>query len=268
MYPILRAVASREDHTLLLHFASGETRLYDMRPLVEKNPLFRDLAVIPGLFMQATVDVGGEGVSWNEAVDIAASELYVNSKPYRSDFDGLLALSDAATLWGLHESTLRKAVTYGRLVPGTDILKFGKQWVVTRAAMEREYGKLPGTNEDSCGGSPQLAVASCGGLPDQTADPHGGSPDQTADPHGGSPSHVALTYADLLTKEFPPCGSFVAEGPLPYKAEPLQVTRNASLTPETAFRDSLEAALAWGSVLGYSDEYVDRLIREIRQQKQ
>ena len=44
---------------------------------------------------------------------------------------------------GLHDSTLRKAVSYHKLVEGLDVQKFGKQWVVTRSAMEREYGPQP-----------------------------------------------------------------------------------------------------------------------------
>ena len=52
-----------------------------------------------------------------------------------------MAFSDATTLWALNESTLRKAITYGKLVEGIDVCKFGKQWVVSMAAMKREYGE-------------------------------------------------------------------------------------------------------------------------------
>ena len=51
-----------------------------------------------------------------------------------------MALSDATELWGLNESTLRKAISYGKLVNGVDVCKFGKQWVVSVNAMNREYG--------------------------------------------------------------------------------------------------------------------------------
>lgn len=57
-------------------------------------------------------------------------------------FDGLMAFSDASALWGLHESTLRKAIAYGKLVNGVDVCKFGKQWVVSVDAMVREYGSI------------------------------------------------------------------------------------------------------------------------------
>ena len=59
----------------------------------------------------------------------------------KSPFEGLLSFGEATDLWGLNESTLRKAVTYGKLVPEVDCKKFGRQWVVTRKAMLREYGE-------------------------------------------------------------------------------------------------------------------------------
>ena len=31
---------------------------------------------------------------------------------------------------------------YGKLKNGIDVQKFGKQWVITREAMEREYGQI------------------------------------------------------------------------------------------------------------------------------
>ena len=34
-----------------------------------------------------------------------------------------------------------KAIAYGKLINGVDFSKYGKQWVISIAAMEREYGK-------------------------------------------------------------------------------------------------------------------------------
>lgn len=56
-------------------------------------------------------------------------------------FDGLYALSDAADLWGKDDSTLRHAIINGKFVDGVDVKKFGKQWVIAREAMIREYGE-------------------------------------------------------------------------------------------------------------------------------
>lgn len=54
-------------------------------------------------------------------------------------FERLLSFAEAAEIWGLDQSALRKAVASGRLQPGRDCRKFGKQWVVTVDAMQRLY---------------------------------------------------------------------------------------------------------------------------------
>lgn len=59
----------------------------------------------------------------------------------QNPFDGLYALSEAAKIWGMDDSTLRHAIKNNRFTEGIDIKKFGKQWVITHEAMEREYGK-------------------------------------------------------------------------------------------------------------------------------
>lgn len=51
----------------------------------------------------------------------------------------LLSFAEAAEIWKIDQSTLRKAVKDGRLKPGKDCRKFGKQWVVTVQAMVREF---------------------------------------------------------------------------------------------------------------------------------
>lgn len=55
-------------------------------------------------------------------------------------FDLLLSLSDAASQWGLDDSTLRKAISSGKLQDGVDVKKYGKQWVITKDAMIKHYG--------------------------------------------------------------------------------------------------------------------------------
>lgn len=58
-------------------------------------------------------------------------------------FEGLLSLAQAAAIWQLDDSTLRKAVAAGRLIEGADCLKYGKQWIVQATAMCRVYGAKP-----------------------------------------------------------------------------------------------------------------------------
>lgn len=54
-------------------------------------------------------------------------------------FDDLLSLKEAADKYGRDESTLRRAISSGKLVEGKDCKKFGKQWVILKSSMERVY---------------------------------------------------------------------------------------------------------------------------------
>ena len=92
-------------------------------------------------FFDVKVDQGGYGISWSDNIDLSCDELFFNGKIIKTPFDGLIAFTEACQLWNLNESTLRKAVSYGKLVEGIDVCKYGKQWVVTKQAMIREYGE-------------------------------------------------------------------------------------------------------------------------------
>ena len=81
------------------------------------------------------------GIIRNDDLDLSCQEMFENSKTVKEPFDGLMAFTDATQLWGLNESTLRKALAYGKLVNGVDTCKYGKQWVISTEAMKREYGQ-------------------------------------------------------------------------------------------------------------------------------
>ena len=140
MFHKVKSVTPENDLKLLVQFSEGTTKRYDVRPLLDKWPVFRARENTPELFQCVHVDAGGYGVSWNDDIDLACDELWENGKEVKTSFDGLLAFGDATTLWGLNESTLRKAISYGKLVNGVDVQKFGKQWIITERAMRREYG--------------------------------------------------------------------------------------------------------------------------------
>lgn len=52
----------------------------------------------------------------------------------------ILTASEAARLWQLDESTVKKACQQGRFTED-EARKSGGTWMVTRAGMERVYGK-------------------------------------------------------------------------------------------------------------------------------
>lgn len=139
MFHKVKSVNALPDYKLSVQFAEGVTKIYDVNNLFGVHNMFESLRD-EALFSCAAVDVGGYGVIWCDEVDISCNELWDNGIAVTTPFDGLMAFSDATSLWGLNESTLRKAIAYGKLVNGVDVCKFGKQWVVSMEAMKREYG--------------------------------------------------------------------------------------------------------------------------------
>lgn len=145
MFHKIKTVSPMPDYKLSVQFCEGVTKIYDVKPLFERLPVFTALQNEEEFFGVA-VDVGGYGIIWNDELDLSCDELWENGVQVDTPFDGLMAFSDATELWGLNESTLRKAITYGKLVNGVDVCKFGKQWVVSVEAMKREYGTADNRN--------------------------------------------------------------------------------------------------------------------------
>ena len=141
MFHKIKNVSPLPEYKLSVQFAEGVTKIYDVKPLFQKIPVFKSLENNND-FSGVYVDVGGYGIIWNDELDLSCDELWENGIEVETPFDGLIAFSDATELWGLNESTLRKAISYGKLINGVDVCKFGKQWVVSIEAMKREYGNI------------------------------------------------------------------------------------------------------------------------------
>ncbi len=140
MFHKVKDVSALPDYRLSVQFCEGVTKIYDVKPLFTKIPQFGELRAAE-VFYGVTVDVSGYGIVWNDDLDLSCDELWENGEAVKTPFDGLMSFADATALWGLNESTLRKAIAYGKLVSGVDVRKFGKQWVVSMDAMQREYGE-------------------------------------------------------------------------------------------------------------------------------
>lgn len=145
MFHKIKNVSAMPNYKLSVQFCEGVTKIYDVKPLFKQLPVFAALQNEEEFFC-VVVDVGGYGIIWNDELDLSCDELWKNGVQVDTPFDGLIAFSDATELWGLNESTLRKAITYGKLVNGVDVCKFGKQWVVSKEAMNREYGNADSRN--------------------------------------------------------------------------------------------------------------------------
>ena len=140
MFHKVKSVTPLKKYELSVQFSEGVTKKYDVKPLFDRYEVFNNLKD-EKLFNKVHVGQGGYGIIWNDEIDLSCDELYENGKIVKTPFDNLMAFSDATELWGLNESTLRKAISYGKLINGIDVCKYGKQWVVSIDAMEREYGK-------------------------------------------------------------------------------------------------------------------------------
>jgi len=141
MFHKVKSVNALPDYCLSVQFAEGITKTYDVKPLIKIWPGFQEFKRNSELFYRVKVDQGGYGIVWNDELDLSCDELFENGKRVETPFDGLMAFTDATELWGLNESTLRKAISYGKLVNGVDACKYGKQWVISTKAMKREYGE-------------------------------------------------------------------------------------------------------------------------------
>lgn len=129
-------VIPMSNYQLLIKFETDELRVFDVSPYISGDWFGK----LTDEKYFSTVRPCGSTVEWADGQDIAPHELYDNSIPYISPFDELLSFSEAAERWNIDDSTLRKAVTSGRLIENLDVKKFGKQWVVSEQAMKRLFG--------------------------------------------------------------------------------------------------------------------------------
>jgi len=77
MFHKVKGVIPQADLILLVEFQNGQKKKYDVKPLMVKWDVFRDLKN-DILFQLVKVDVGGYGVVWNEYIDLACDELWEN----------------------------------------------------------------------------------------------------------------------------------------------------------------------------------------------
>ena len=84
-YPRISAVKPLAGKRLLVTFATGEQKVYDCTPLLNEEA-FRPLRD-EQLFQQVHSDVGGYAVVWNDSIDLAESELWLNGKPVTGNVD-------------------------------------------------------------------------------------------------------------------------------------------------------------------------------------
>ncbi|WP_276758708.1 DUF2442 domain-containing protein [Clostridium phoceensis] len=81
MFHKIKTVSPLPDFRLLVSFAEGPSKTYEVSPLFQRVPALAALRDTPGLFQQVRVDPGGYGISWNDELDLDASELWAHGQP-------------------------------------------------------------------------------------------------------------------------------------------------------------------------------------------
>ena len=82
-YPKIRNVSPRRGKHLLVTFENGDRKIYDCNPLLEKE-VFHPLRE-EAFFRCAHADSHGYGVVWNDEIDLAESEIWLNGKVAEPD---------------------------------------------------------------------------------------------------------------------------------------------------------------------------------------
>ena len=71
MFHKVKAVNVLPDYRLSVQFAEGITKIYDLKPLFDKWPVFTELKNNQELLYSVEVDAGGYGVVWNDDIDLS-----------------------------------------------------------------------------------------------------------------------------------------------------------------------------------------------------
>jgi len=77
MFHKIYGVKALPEMTLLVWFADGEVKRYDVKPLTAQRKSFTSLQD-EQLFHLVRIDAGGYGISWNDDLDLACNELWEN----------------------------------------------------------------------------------------------------------------------------------------------------------------------------------------------
>jgi len=81
MFHKIKHVTALPDYRLRVQFVEGVTKLYDVKPLFGRLPVFASILSCPEQFRCVSVDVGGYGIVWSDDLDLSCDELWENGMP-------------------------------------------------------------------------------------------------------------------------------------------------------------------------------------------
>ena len=73
----IKSIKPLENMILEAVFFSGETKKYDIKELIKKYKIFKELEN-KELFNKVKVDIGGYGIIWNDNLDLSSEEIWKN----------------------------------------------------------------------------------------------------------------------------------------------------------------------------------------------
>lgn len=77
MFHKIVKVETLEGKVLKVYFENKKIKYYDMNKAIKEIKALEPLQD-ESIFEKALVDVGGHGIVWNDVMDIAGEELYIN----------------------------------------------------------------------------------------------------------------------------------------------------------------------------------------------
>jgi DNA-binding XRE family transcriptional regulator len=78
MYNRISKVNFYSNYIAICEFNDGSIKEYDFKKLFNKYPIFKRLKDEPNLFINGYVASGGCGIIFNDELDIASEEIYIN----------------------------------------------------------------------------------------------------------------------------------------------------------------------------------------------
>jgi hypothetical protein len=78
-YPKVKSVQPLKGKQLLVTFSNSVRKVYDCTPLLRQEVYLK--LSDEALFQNVRADQGGYGVSWDDEIDLAESELWINGLP-------------------------------------------------------------------------------------------------------------------------------------------------------------------------------------------
>ncbi|MGN0107823.1 MAG: DUF2442 domain-containing protein [Hominilimicola sp.] len=87
MFEKIKSVEPLNDFILRAVFENGVTKLYDVKPVMNKIDVFQDLKN-NNIFKNVKVDTGGYGISWNDYIDLECTEIWDNGITQKQEAAG------------------------------------------------------------------------------------------------------------------------------------------------------------------------------------